>query len=333
MNSTVTSPKRPPRRRNWLALLSGALLLLPAAPAQARNENDSQAQLALRGIAMLDQRIAGLAHGLAVAGVDFCALQVPLPGFTLHHLSQYAGDYRDAAIQLFGLDQGPRVLALAADGPAERAGLRRNDLILAIDGRPLARNRAAEAGSTELIEAIQDQVAEGFADGSAELTIDRAGETSIIRVEAETGCPSRVHLEPSSDLNARADGKHVVVTTAISTIVRDDAELAAVLAHELAHNMLDHKTRLDAAAWRGKTVRQTEIEADRLSVHLLHRSGLDPHAAIRFWQHFGPRRQRLFSGSGHPGWRQRVSIMEEEIAEIRRQQQAGLSPRPDFLTD
>src|SRR3546814_17247433 len=56
----------------------------------------------------------------------------------------------------------------------------------------------------------------------------------------------------------------------------DDAELAAAIAHELAHNILRHRARLDAAGVdRGlakqfgrnaRMFKQTEIEADRPSV-------------------------------------------------------------------
>lgn len=303
------------------ALAAAALALGFGAPALA--EGREQAQLALQGIAMLDQRVATLSHKLAVAGVDFCQAKAPLAGFTVHHLSQYSRAYQDAARRQFGLGRGTRVLAVAAEGPAQRAGLRRNDLILKVDGEALPEGEGGEAASLELIEQVQSRLEAHLADGSVELLVERNGERLTIRIEGEPGCASRVNLKPSADLNAHADGDHVIVTTAIATLVRDDAELAAVLAHELAHNMLGHRARLDAAGWSPRTIRETETEADKVSIHLLHRAGIDPRAALRFWRHYGPKQQSLFSGSEHPGWRQRIEIMAEEIGQLGRQRQSS----------
>ena len=311
------------RVQRWVAPILAAVLLAAwhIAPAHA----ETRQQQALRGIAALDQRVASLAHRLATAGVELCSDRTPLPGFTVHHLSQYSGSFQDAARQEFGLGQGAQVLATATGGPAQRAGLRSNDPILTVDGKALPRGMANEPSSVVLIEEVQRHLNEGFADGAAALVVLRDGEPEKIWIEAEMGCTSRVNLKPSSDLNAHADGTHVIITTAIAATARDDAELAAVLAHELAHNILGHRARLDAAGRSGRLVRQTEIEADRLSVHLLHRAGIDPRAAIRFWQHHGPRQESLFSGSGHPNWRRRSKIMAEEIDNLPGQESSRLS--------
>src|SRR3546814_2491582 len=75
--------------------------------------------------------------------------------------------------------------------------------------------------------------------------------------------------------------------------------LAAAVAHELAHNILRHRERLDAAdvargLFKGfgrsaRLFRQTEIEADRLSAWPMRGAGYDPPAAVRFWGRFGTR--------------------------------------------
>ena len=139
-------------------------------------------------------------------------------------------------------------------------------------------------------------------------------------------------------MNAEADGRYVQVTTALAQYVADDAELAAVLAHEFAHNILGHRVRLDAArVSRGffgnfgrnaARIRETEIEADRFSIYLLDRAGYDPEAAVRFWTRFGQHGLNFLGSPTHPNWRSRIALFETEIAAIRRARAEGREPVP-----
>ena len=290
----------------------------------------------------LDRRVASIGHSLATSAIDLCGHREWLPGFAIHALSQYGGDYRETAARTFGLDaSAPNVLALAADGPAERAGLAPDDRLLAADGRPLPVADEAESGAFGPVERMMETLEEAFSDGAAELAIERADQPLTVRVEAEEGCLTRFQLIPSAELNARADGRYVQITTAIGDYVQDDAELAAIIAHELAHNILRHKDRLDGAEVKrgflsnfgrnARLIRETETEADRLSIYLLDRAGYDPEAAVRFWTRFGPRGIGLFNSPTHPGWRSRVELFREEIDSIARQKAAGTRPLPAFL--
>jgi len=187
---------------------------------------------------------------------------------------------------------------------------------------------------------ILDALDSAFADGSAEVEIRRAGANVTLHVGTKPGCASRFQLVPSRSLNAEADGRYVQVTTAIAAYAADDGELAAVLAHEFAHNILGHRIRLDAArVSRGffgnfgrnaERIRETEIEADRFSVYLLERAGYDPEAAVRFWSRFGRRGLNFLGSPTHPNWRLRIAAFEAEIAAIRRARAAGRAPMPEF---
>lgn len=108
------------------------------------------------------------------------------------------------------------------------------------------------------------------------------------------GCPARGRLARSNQPNAFADGRYAIMTTKMLDFVAGDDELAVVMAHELAHNILGHPQRLDAqkvphGILRGfgknaGRVRVTEEEADRLSLKLLWPAGYDVSAAIPFWR-------------------------------------------------
>lgn len=293
----------------------------------------------------LDQRVATIGHRLAVTSRDLCTERQYLPGLAVHDLSQYGGASREAARRVFGLDAGPAVLALASGGPAERAGLRRDDVILSADGAALPRLPRAPEGrgrTFDQMERILASLDSAFADGAAELGLLRAGARISVNVRGEEGCGgSRFQVIPGRSLNARADGVYVQVTTAIAAYAEDEAEFAAVLAHEFAHNVLRHRIRLDeAGVARGfagnfggnaRRIRDTEVEADRLSVYLMERAGYDPEGAVRFWSRFGRHGLNFLGSPTHPNWRRRIAMFQAEIARIRAARAAGSIPFPDFV--
>ena len=316
------------------ALLATALA---AAPSTAETPL-AGALVAMRGF---DQRVATVGFRLAVASNGWCADPAWLPGLELHDVTQYGSEWRQAAIDAFGLDDDPAVLALAADGPAARAGLQLDDHVTSLDGAPLPSPAGVTQGSFDRESRILDAIDSAFADGEARLDVRRGDAATTIEIHAQRGCPTRFQLIPAARLNALADGLYVQVTTALADYVADDDELAAVLAHEFAHNLLHHRARLDAAhVARGffgnfgrnaRLIRETEDEADRLSVYLMDRAGYDPEGAVRFWSRFGRRGLSFLSAPTHSNWRQRIALFEAEIAAIRRARAEGRQPAPDFV--
>jgi predicted Zn-dependent protease len=180
-----------------------------------------------------------------------------------------------------------------------------------------------------------------FEDGVARVGVLRGDARMTLTVQGERGCATVFQGAPRQSRNATADGVTVNVNVGLIDYVRDDDELAAVMAHEFAHNILRHRDRLNAAhVSRGvlgvgrdnDAIRQTEIEADRLGVYLMERAGYDPAAAVRFWSRYGPHPLNFLRSRDHPAWQERVRLMEAEIAKIRAAHAAGRTPVPDFVT-
>lgn len=282
-----------------------------------------------------DERVLTAGHRLAVAASALCATRQYHSGFAIHDLSQYGGVHR-RALAATGLAEGPAVLALVADGPAARAGLQRDDVLLAADEVPLPRAPDGTEDSFAPAERIIDALERAFGDGHALLTIRRGGVRHRIEVRAALGCATRFQVLPSPRLNALADGRYVQVTSAL-VAAADDDELAGLIAHELSHNILRHRARLNAAGIeRGllqrfgrnaRLTRETEREADRFAVYLLARAGYDPAVMIRAWNRLAPPSGLLLSGR-HPGWRERIAAVRAEIAEVERLRSAGREIRP-----
>jgi predicted Zn-dependent protease len=80
----------------------------------------------------------------------------------------------------------------------------------------------------------------------------------------------------------------IYVTRGLIALANDTAEIAAVLAHEIAHATLRHSNAPTALRDGSRTTttatfsRQQELEADQLGVRTLARAGYDPYAASRF---------------------------------------------------
>lgn len=327
--------------RLFISLLIAVLLLLgpvrAAVPAARPALEDS-----LVAMRSLDARVATIGHRLAVANRDWCAEQIWLPGFAVHDLSQYGADYRQAAINAFGLGAGPGVLAVVPGGPADQAGLGADDILLTLDGQPLPVAPQGRRGSFDRMALILAALDAAFADGRAVLEVTRRGARRTITIAAARGCVSRFQIVPGGRMNAQADGLYVQATTAVAQYAQGDDELAAVLAHEFAHNVLGHRVRLNAqGVQRGvmanfgnnaRRIRETEVEADRLSVYLMERAGYDMEGAVRFWTRFGQRGFNFLGSPTHPNWRLRVQSFETEIAGIRAARAVGRVPLPDFVS-
>jgi hypothetical protein len=304
------------------------IALLSATPLHAA-PGEAAALLALRP---LDGRVATIGDRLAIANVSICRERQFQPGLTIHDLSQYSLQGRPAAIAAFGLEAGPAVLALADGGAAIRAGLRLDDVLVAADGVPLPRPPARVHDSFAPTERIMEMLEAAFADGAADLTVRRGRRGHMIRVRAIPGCASRFQMIPSAQRAAKADGRYVQLTSALVEYTRGDDELAALVAHELAHNILRHRARLNAAGVDrdarvhsprdARLFQLTELEADRLAVHLMERAGYDPAAAIRLWTRQSREPRSMASGS-HPAWPVRIRAMEAEIAAILRARARG----------
>jgi hypothetical protein len=299
-----------------LPAICAAILLLMPLPAAASGVAD------LLLLQSVEQRVAIIGHRLAMSAGDLCAQPAPLAGMQVHDASQYArGDAANLAAA-FGGGAWPKVLAVVPGGAAARAGVQANDSILSIDGRTIPPASKRGYGRVSWTLALLDQ---GLADGHAVLALERDGKPLSVDLIADRGCGSRFQVKVSTDLQGKANGDYVEVTTGTVAFAPDDAELAVAIAHELAHNILHHRARLDAAGVTrgmlqnfGKSARltkETEIEADRLSVYLLDRAGYRMEAALSFWARFRSQISSFLVGS-HPSAKNRIAILQVEIAKI-----------------
>jgi predicted Zn-dependent protease len=147
-------------------------------------------------------------------------------------------------------------------------------------------------------------------------------------------------------------GKIMVYTGLIEQLKATDAELAAVIGHEIAHALREHSREavsrayaqqiglsvLGAATGMGSAAaqmvgtltnvtfslprsRQQESEADHIGLELMARAGFDPAAAITLWQ-----KMEATKSGAPPQWLSTHPASSTRISEL-----AALQPRVEPL--
>lgn len=322
--------------KSLIALLLSLVIVM--GPATAAPLSDDTAIEVLRQLRADDVRLATIADRIARASADICPVRQPLPGLVVHDLGQYTSGFRAAARALFGANSGIAIEGVVPGSPAEAAGVQADDRLLAIDD---VRVDALE-GDADHMPAVRTAIDRAMTDGSARLELERGGRRLLVAVSGAPGCASRVEIRPSETYNGWADGTTAQLSSAMVDFTRDDDELATVIAHEMAHNVLRHRARLDAAGLsRGlfgqvgrnaRLIRATEMEADRLGVYLMARAGFDPHAAARFWDRLLKEHGAGILADGtHLGRRKQVALVTGVAQEVDALKAAGKPLMPPLL--
>lgn len=174
-------------------------------------------------------------------------------------------------------------------------------------------------------------------------------QTAIFRPDAAQW-QWQVNVQTTKDVNAYCmpGGKIMVYTGLIDQLHATDAELAAVIGHEIAHALREHsRERLSrayaeqialagvaAATGAGQATmqmasqiasvtftlphsREQEAEADRIGLELMARAGYDPNAAISLWQKMA----KLGGGgpeflSTHPSGEARIRDLQANVPKV-----------------
>lgn len=190
--------------------------------------------------------------------------------------------------------------------------------------------------------------------------------TALCREVTREACQYAIKFAPrEKGINAHADGENVVVYPALIDFARNDNQLAFVIAHEFAHNILGHVASqkqntmgggllgalLDvAAATQGVDTQGQfgqiggsvgmlsyskgfEEEADYVGLYILARAGYKIEDAPSFWRTMSLSDPQGIYGSAagtHPSNSARFIAMNKAIEEIRAKQAANMPLTPNF---
>jgi beta-barrel assembly-enhancing protease len=291
--------------------LVGILLVFACSALQATpKQGDIDAY---RALVQQDLRLATIGYRLALANAPFCARQEHNPGWVIHDEQQYPD--RDTAQAAFGFRLPIAISAVVPGGTAERLGIKAGDALVALNDVTFDWHRDTRSKQSAVrLENVQRALRQAMAKGTpARVTLETSAARKTFVLDPSLVCASRFWVDAKTKLDAGADGDGVRVTTGLIAFAGDDDQLAAAVAHELAHNILGHRQQLSAKR-RAKSTLETEIEADRLSVWLMANAGYDPAAALRFAERYGRKTGLgIFSAGTHLRWKNRVKVIQAEI--------------------
>ncbi|MBB5986122.1 M48 family metalloprotease [Sphingobium lignivorans] len=279
-----------------------------------------------------DLRLETIGYRLAIANGSRCDGQQMLTGLLFHDIGAYELKDRPAISRVYGLGKGFGIRGVVPESLAEQAGLRTGDEITAVNGVDLdafSPELIRRTGSYDRTEAFIAYLDAALRQGPALLSVRRGDDVTSVRLAGAPGCGGRFAVQARSDLNAWSDGRYVAVTTRMMDFAADDQELAFVVAHEMAHNILKHAeqssgvTRLLAqfAVGAGK-IKKSELAADELGVELFARAGYDLSAPERILRRAAKSLWWNIAFT-HPGTTRRV---EQINATIVRLHQADAPP-------
>ncbi|MBC7954044.1 MAG: M48 family metalloprotease [Rhodospirillaceae bacterium] len=292
-------------------------------------------------------RIAAVGWPILTSGTPLCsghtAYQIGGLFETIHDVKPLQNLWGDESV---GLDNEAMTMAVAPASPAERAGLKVGDVVLVVNGVTLVRGKGAV---DELYQALDRP-------GPASLGVLRGKDRLTLNVEPVQVCRSRLLHNRWSGVNAFADGKAIAVTSGMISFITDDDHLAAVIGHELAHNMMGHLEKQDEngkAAGRLGTFlsaltgapeleshwtkvgeraysRAFEAEADYVGLYFSALAGYDVSKAPQFWRRMAVANPLTIThASSHPTTPDRFVALEDTAREIAGKQARGAALVPE----
>lgn len=294
--------------------------LLLAGPLAAQQEPPAKIDYSAERAAIgryqdADQRLQDVGWTLAKGNAPFCPVLSPSIGLQLQDMASYGEPA--VARKALGLKGNFAVQTAARGSPAALSGdfARNREIVrlVALDPNTLPAKvrfdweRLARAHEhAESLLKIRGFIEIGFADGGSAL------------VQSVPVCATRFELMGDGD-KAVADGSRVVLGVGFPAFkYEEESVFAAVVAHELAHNVLGHDAWLDRYGRQGKHVRRIEREADRLIPWLLANAGYDPEAAVTFMTRWGSKHDSgLRMRMGHDGWDERAEAIAAEVVQVK----------------
>ena len=275
-------------------------------------------------------RLAAIGYRLLTANAPLCRAIQPEMGWALQAVDQFDPASRAAARAAFAFETPVAVEAVVPGGPAARAGVEANDSLVSVAGVAFLASGTAGVGTRNAAEA---RLAALSPTAPVMLVLRRGGRDRTVTVHPSPGCRTGLELVPGHEWLADSDGARIRIGSRFVERFSDE-EVAVIVAHELAHTILAHRERLDAArvsrgllaevGRNGRLFRQTEDEADQLSVSLLYNAGYDPVSAERFWHDKAP---AIDGGILHARTHRGALARAERIATERGALSAG-APRP-----
>lgn len=302
--------------------LLAAVLLTSAASIAAKPAPAAPSPEALRAWHGRELRVAAITQRILAANTAACPKQSRQYGLVVARLDDAASPQVRAALTAgLGLQDAPTALAVVPGSAADLAGLREGDRITAIGGTRWPHAADPPPGARK---AFWDALQAGQQAAAMQVDVERGGQAQAVTLTGRAACTASVFLIDRKTVNATTFGSRIEVHSALEALLGDEAELAFIISHELAHVILEHTGPGKEAQVKNHVVRQRiEVEADTLGVLLMARAGYEPAAAALANAHMartnGPLTRLLGLHGAYMSTAERNAFLTRRAAEVRAQ--------------
>lgn len=316
---------------------------MPAEAPRAATPVTTQEEKTLRSLVAYQDRLYRVAAPLLIQNASLCKGGARnLLGFTAKTRYSYSNDYVQASQTVLGLDDRLQVTGVLDGSGAARAGIRRGDILLAVEGNPMPQGPEAERRAAALLGPL-------VASKSAlQLKVARDGRELPVSVPLTPACAYGIELGNIDIVNSYADGRRILLTRGMLEFAQNDQELAYAIAREMAHNALGHAPRqkqVQAIASRiddllllnptnqalpGAAVKpypaSLDTAADKAALYMLARAGYPLDGYLGFWQRLANSHPASSPGSHtalHPSSGSRWPVIQRTILQIKAKRAGG----------
>ena len=318
-------------------------------------EVEKQLEIALIDQVELSNKLERIATHVFQASAPMCGEKVKKHiGITLWNNSSYKGKLRTPAKNAFNLTPTVTIAQVMPHSPAQKAGLKTGDTLLKVGKKTVIKGKK---GLQQALTALNNAL-EKTPNGPVPITYKRGDITNTAAITPQDMCDYAIVYEDNDVINAYADGKRIILTRGIIEFTRTDAELALIIGHELAHNILQHIDKKVAQASAGtfggllidiligntgghfadlggKLAAQAyspeyEAEADYMGLYAAARAGYTIKKAPYLWRRMGARNQKAIAvTTTHPATAERFIALEKTVKEVEEKQIKNLPLIPD----
>lgn len=292
------------------------------------------------------EKLYRIAAPLLVKNAPLCKSATRnIMGFTAKNQYSYSFELAQTANKLFKLDDRLRVVSILEGGGAERAGIRRGDIFLKVQNQTIPTGINAETETAKLLSTLMSHSA------NLPVSVERNKQIYNFNIPLTLACAFNLELGNSDVIYAFNDGRRILITRGMLEVFTSDAELAAIIAREIAHSALKHTASLQMTANAAQAIdglipvlrnnvgdaaikdlkvmpANLDQAADRVAIAILVRAGYDAEQLPLTLQKLAAIKNNEKYTAAHPLTNERLKLMQEIIVQIKQKPSAGKSSPP-----
>ena len=292
------------------------------------------------------EKLYRIAAPLLVKNAPLCKSATRnIMGFTAKNQYSYSSELAQTANKLFKLTDHLQVVSILEGGGAERAGIKRGDIFLKVQNQTIPSGMNAEIETARLLSTLMSHSA------NLPISIERNKQVYNFNIPLTLACAFNLELGNSDVIHAFNDGRRILITRGMLQVLNTDAELAAIIAREIAHSALKHSASLQMTASAAQAIdglipvlrnnagdaaikdlkampSNLDQAADRVAIAMLVRAGYEAEQLPLTLQKLAAIKNNEKYTVAHPLTNERLKLMQEVIVQVKQKPSVGKSSAP-----